>query len=123
MTKPVQLIVIGGFAGSGKSTLSSRLGRTVGMPVIDLDIIVHALQKSKDFNGGPGAFFDVCVSRVADRVVPHDRVAVTAEELEEHRFKWEYITNAEIPDAIRIDATKSPESVFQEVVRSLGNRG
>jgi predicted kinase len=172
LTKPTRLIVIGGFAGSGKSTLSSRLGRSLCLPVIDLDVIAHALQTSKDFSGGPGAFFDlayaliedllrsgtslifqqnlgreqtwrrlkhisdtignveficlildcpydICASRVADRVVPHDRVSVTAAELEKHRFKWEYLTNAKIPDAVRLDATQHPDAIFEEVVRRL----
>jgi len=59
MTNPVRLITIGGFAGSGKSTLSSRLGRTRSLPVIDLDVISYALKNLKDFNGGPGASFDL----------------------------------------------------------------
>lgn len=175
MTEPVRLIVIGGFAGSGKSTLSLRLGRTLDLPVVDLDVIAHALQKSGDFSGGPGAFFDlayalienflrngtslifeqnlgreqtwrrlkqicdtiegveficlildcpyeVCASRVASRMVPQHRVAVSAEELEMHKFKWEYLTNADIPGAVRIDGTKSPEAIFHEVIQLLGDK-
>jgi len=63
--------------------------------------------------------YEVCASRVASRLVPQGRMAVTAEELEGHKFKSEYLASAEIPGSVRIDATRSPETVFQEVIRTL----
>ena len=46
-----RLIVIGGFAGAGKSTLARSLGRALGLPFYELDLVGRAIAASKYFKG------------------------------------------------------------------------
>ena len=45
------LIVIGGFAGSGKSKLARRLGRELSVPVFEIDAIAKLIQQSPSYDG------------------------------------------------------------------------
>lgn len=51
LVKDVRLIVIGGFAGAGKSTLARRLGDVLCVPVFEIDQIARNIHDSKDFHG------------------------------------------------------------------------
>ncbi|MFN8439190.1 MAG: ATP-binding protein [Caldilineaceae bacterium] len=61
-----RLIIVGGFAGAGKSTLARRLGNTFSMPVYEIDALARSVQSSKDFHGASheayGISFDLFFS-------------------------------------------------------------
>jgi hypothetical protein len=44
---------------------------------------------------------------------------VTIEDLDDHKYKWDYLNENELPDAIRIDATREPDDVLKEVLGYL----
>jgi predicted kinase len=50
-TRPT-LIVIGGFAGTGKTTLARRLSRDFAIPRLSSDVIGQTISASKGTNGG-----------------------------------------------------------------------
>lgn len=58
-----RLIVIGGFAGAGKSTLGRSLSRALALPVYEIDLVAHAINNSQDFQGtkkeAKGVAFDL----------------------------------------------------------------
>ena len=70
------LIVIGGFPGSGKTTISSKLSYELGVPRLSSDAIGHTIKDSVDvIEFGVDAFriaydilFALCGQFVADRV-------------------------------------------------------
>lgn len=41
-----RLIVIGGFAGAGKSTLGRSLSRALALPVYEIDLVAQAISDS-----------------------------------------------------------------------------
>ena len=55
------LIVIGGFAAAGKSTLSRRVGRVLNLPFYEIDLVGRAIADSRDFQGTnpKGVAFDL----------------------------------------------------------------
>ncbi len=44
---------------------------------------------------------------------------VTLEDLDKHKFKWDYLNENRLPQAVRIDATDSPDQVFNTVMEYL----
>ncbi|MCA9954300.1 MAG: AAA family ATPase [Anaerolineales bacterium] len=171
-----RLIVVGGFAGAGKSTLAKNIGRALSLPVFEIDQMARSIQDNKDFQGAPQAayriafdlFFlfaqghlqnegslildqnmghrqtwqnietlktslphievviflldcpyDLCVSRVAARTKHPNLLEVTPENLHNHKYKWDFLHENELPEAIRIDATRPATAVFQEVMHFL----
>jgi predicted kinase len=46
-----RLIVIGGFAGAGKSTLARKVGRALALTVYEIDSIARFIADSRDFHG------------------------------------------------------------------------
>ena len=56
-----RLIVIGGFAGAGKSTLARSLGQALGLPFYEIDLVGKAIAGSKYFKGEnpKGVAYDV----------------------------------------------------------------
>jgi hypothetical protein len=44
---------------------------------------------------------------------------VTIENLADHKYKWDYLQEHAFPEAIRIDATREPQIVFDEVFGHL----
>lgn len=44
---------------------------------------------------------------------------VTVANLDDHKYKWEYVQQQPLPDAIRIDATCHPDTVLQAVLKHL----
>ena len=42
-----------------------------------------------------------------------------AENIHDHKYKWDYLNDNELPDAIRIDATRTQEEVFADVMSHL----
>ena len=167
------LIVIGGFAGAGKSTLARRLGRHLSILAYEIDEISKALRESPDFSGkdrgvafdlcysiarqalnnncslildqnmgraitwqhltkfqkevGQDAVqiflldcpFDLCLSRFEARTEHPDIDRITLDDIHRHKFKWDYLQENEFPQAIRIDATQSPDAVFADVLSHL----
>ncbi len=63
--------------------------------------------------------YDLCVTRVATRTAHPNLTEVTPAHLDDHKYKWEYVRTHAWPDAIRIDATRDPETVFQAVLNNL----
>ena len=61
MTVNPCLIVIGGFAGTGKSTLARNLGRVLNVPFYEIDLVARAIEDSRDFQGtnAKGVAFDL----------------------------------------------------------------
>lgn len=165
------LIVIGGFAGAGKSTLARRLGRTLALPYYEIDLVARAIADSPDFQGTnskgvafdlfwvfarthlengnslifdqnmgqswqwnqikhlcalvPNATlitfildcpYDLCIERFEARTEHPDLGDV---DIHDHKYKWDYLNDNEFTDAIRIDATRSQDEVFAEVVTHL----
>jgi len=165
------LIVIGGFAGVGKSTLVRRLGQTLSLPFYEIDLVARAIADSRDFQGtnSKGVAFDLfwvlartylengnslifdqnmgrpwqwqklqeicdsvpharmvtfildcpyelCVMRFAARTEHPDLGQI---DIHAHKYKWDYLNNNEFPAAIRIDATRSQDAVWADVVTHL----
>lgn len=176
MSSLSRLIVVGGFAGAGKSTLAKSLGRALSIPVFEIDQIARCLQNAPDFQGTPQAayrvafdlFFafarshlqnegslildqnmghrltleniaalktslpfidvliflldcpyDLCASRVASRTEHPNLFEVTRENLHDHKYKWDFLHENELPEAIRINATQPATAVFQAVLQFL----
>lgn len=174
-----QLIVIGGFAGAGKSTLARRLGQTLAIPVFEIDQLARSIQNSPDFQGSSrqaygisfDLFFtfarshlgngnslildqnmghpmtwgnlnqlrtampdrqviifllmcpyDVCCARVAARTEHPNQTEITVDDLADHKHKWDYLNDNDLPEAIRIDATQPAEAVFQDVMSYLADK-
>ena len=165
------LIVIGGFAGAGKSTLARRLGRELAVPFYEIDLVARAIANSRDFQGtnakgvafdlfwtiaqtylenGNSLIFDqnmgrprhweklkhICASVSGVRLMtfildcPYDLCVERFEartehpdlgyvEIHDHKFKWDYLNDNEFPDAIRIDASRSQDEVFADVLAYL----
>lgn len=59
--------------------------------------------------------YELCVSRFISRTEHPNLHEVTIENLANHKYKWDYLHETELPDAIRIDATREPQLVFDEV--------
>lgn len=171
MTSSPCLIVIGGFAGAGKSTLARRLGRVLTVPFYEIDLVARTIADSRDFQGtnAKGVAFDLfwmfaqtclengislifdqnmgqsrhweklvdicasvpdarmltfildcpyelCVARFEARTEHPDLGYV---EIHDHKYKWDYLDENEFPGAIRIDATRSPDEVFADVMTHL----
>ena len=66
--------------------------------------------------------FELCLSRFAARTGHPDIGRVTLDDLQQHKFKWDYLQENELPQAIRIDATQSQDAVFAAVLRHLSPR-
>jgi predicted kinase len=49
--KPSLLIAIGGFAGSGKTTISRRLSHDLGWPRLEADVLGKLIRRLELFNG------------------------------------------------------------------------
>lgn len=165
------LIVIGGFAGAGKSTLAHRLGRALSLPFYEIDLVARAIADSRDFRGtnpkgvafdlfwvlartylenGNSLIFDqnmgrpwqweqikhivglvqdaqmvtiildcpydLCIERFNARTEHPDLGEV---EIHDHKYKWDYLSDNEFSDAIRIDATRSHDEVFADAMAHL----
>jgi thymidylate kinase len=63
--------------------------------------------------------YELCLSRVASRSEHPNLHEVTIENLKDHKHKWDYLNENELPSALRIDATRSPDIVFNEVMSHL----
>ena len=63
--------------------------------------------------------YEVCVERVEARRHQEPGHVLGKHNLEDHRFKWESLYALDVPDAITIDATRSPAEVFQDIVQRL----
>ncbi len=63
--------------------------------------------------------YELCVTRVATRTEHPNLTEVTAAHLVEHKYKWDYIQEHAWPEAIRINATHDPATVFQAVLSYL----
>ena len=166
-----RLIVVGGFAATGKSTLARSIGQALALPVYEIDLVAHAIANSTDFHGdnpkgvaydlfwvfarehlenGNSLIFDqnmgrahqwnrierlrtvvdgvevvtfildcpydLCVERFNARKEHPDLGEVV---LEDHKYKWDYLNDNEVPGAIRIDARRSEKEVFAEVMGHL----
>ncbi len=46
-----RLIVLGGFAGSGKSTLGRSLSADLSVPAYDVDLVAAGIERAEDFHG------------------------------------------------------------------------
>jgi thymidylate kinase len=167
-------IVIGGFAGAGKSTLARKLGQTFSLPYYDTDLVSKAIADSSEFEGGspagvafdvvwmlaeaylrnecslifdqnmgrpwqwrrireicekvPGATqvtfildcpFEVCIERCETRT-GHPEIGSV--DFRAHKFKWDYLRDNELPEAIRVDASRPADVVYHEVAAHLITR-
>lgn len=168
------LIVIGGFAGAGKSTLARSLGEKFSIPVFEKDQVAKNLRKIETFrqtglqadgitfdfffafakahlNHGGSLIFDqnmgreftwrtlerlkselpdhvtikifildcsweLCLSRFAGRTEHPNVGEITLADLEDHKFKWEFLNENELPQAIRVDGSQLAEKVLQDVL-------
>jgi thymidylate kinase len=59
--------------------------------------------------------YELCVTRFLSRTEHPNLHEVTIENLANHKYKWDYLRENELPEAIRIDATREPQVVFDEV--------
>lgn len=59
--------------------------------------------------------YEVCLERFAARTEHPNIDDVTLADLADHKFKWDYLNENELPQAIRIDATSSSSAVFDQV--------
>ena len=171
MTSTPCLIVVGGFAGAGKSTLARRLGRALALPFYEVDLVARTIADSRDFQGtnakgvafdlfwmlaqtylGNGnslifdqnmgrpqqweklkhicasvpdarmviiildCSYDLCVARFKARTEHPDLGYV---DIHAHKYKWDYLNENNFPEAIRIDATRSEDEVFADVMAHL----
>jgi len=87
------LIVIGGFAGAGKSTLARRLGETLSLPVFEIDQIARDLHDSKDFHGtrkeAQGISFDFFYSFAKQCL--QNRVSLILDQNMGHSITWQNV--------------------------------
>lgn len=171
-----RLIVIGGFAGAGKSTLGRSLGKALALPIYELDLVGHAIAESSDFHGakreakgvaydlfwsfsrahlenGNSLIFDqnmgqahqweklreicasvagaeliiflldcpyeLCIERFEARTEHPELDSSAHVNIHDHKFKWDYLHDNEFPGAIRIDATRTQEEVFADVISNF----
>jgi predicted kinase len=63
--------------------------------------------------------FEVCVARFNARTEHPDLDEV---DIHTHKYKWDYINDNTFPSAIRVDATRSDEEVFREVISHLESK-
>ena len=63
--------------------------------------------------------YELCVMRFLSRTAHPNLHEVTIENLADHKYKWDYLQEHALPDAIRIDATREPQVVFNEVFGRL----
>jgi hypothetical protein len=59
--------------------------------------------------------YELCVTRFLSRTEHPNLHEVTIENLADHKYKWDYLRDNTLPDAIRIDATREPQVIFNEV--------
>lgn len=60
--------------------------------------------------------YELCVTRFAARTEHPNLKEVTVEDLDAHKYKWDYLNDNELPDAIRIDATGTSDDVLKAVL-------
>ena len=63
--------------------------------------------------------YELCVTRFASRTEHPNLKEVTIEDLDDHKYKWDYLNENELPDAIRVDATREPDDMLKEVLGYL----
>ena len=87
------LIVIGGFAGAGKSTLALEIGKRMGIPVFEIDQMARSIRESPDFRGGQrehyGIAFDLFFS-MARRLL-ENRCSIILDQNMGHAVIWENV--------------------------------
>jgi adenylate kinase family enzyme len=170
------VITITGFAGTGKSTISTQLSTCFHIPHLEVDALRDVIRESEEFSGDNGnstgltkevifalahsflrcsvsvvldmhmwhirdwdrlhrliaesgeiaAYkfilhcpYEVCAERVEARRQQDPNHILGKHNLDDHKFKWESLYTLNIPDAILVDATRSPVEVFQEIVQHL----
>lgn len=170
------VISVTGFAGTGKTTISTQLSTHFHIPRLEVDALRDVIRESEEFSGDDGnstgltkdvifalahsflrcgvsvvldihmwhmrdwnrlqqliadsgavaAYkfilycpYEVCAERVEARYQQEPGHILGRHNLEAHKFKWESLYTLNIPDAILIDATRSPAEVFQEIIQHL----
>ena len=63
--------------------------------------------------------FEVCLERFKKRTEHPNIDDVTLDDLADHKFKWDYLRDNDLPQAIRIDATQTSQNVFKEIMEYL----
>ncbi|MEM7113358.1 MAG: AAA family ATPase [Chloroflexota bacterium] len=63
--------------------------------------------------------YELCLARFATRTEHPNLHDVTFDDIDDHKHKWHFVQENDFPDAIRIDATRSQEDVFAEVLDYL----
>jgi len=67
--------------------------------------------------------FDVCCKRVERRHEHPNLHQVTAAVLIDHKYKWDFLEENELPLARRVDATLPKQTVFDEVFANIKESG
>lgn len=63
--------------------------------------------------------YELCLSRFAARTEHPNLDDVTVDDMPDHKHKWDYLNDNELPEAIRIDATQSANAVLNDVMMYL----
>ena len=89
-----RLIVVGGFAGAGKSTLARRLGNALFVPVFEIDQMARNIRDSKDFHGtqteSHGIAFDFFYAFARQHL--HNRGSLIFDQNMGSPTKWQLVT-------------------------------
>ena len=63
--------------------------------------------------------WELCLERFAVRTEHPNIDDVTLHDLANHKWKWDYLNENKLPQAIRIDATQTQDEVFRSVNKHL----
>jgi predicted kinase len=65
--------------------------------------------------------YELCLERVAGRSDHPNQTEVTVDDLPAHKWKWDYLNENDLPQAIRLDATQTQAEIFDEVMAYLAD--
>lgn len=97
-----RLIIIGGFAGAGKSTLARRIGAALCIPVYEIDALARGIKNSKDFHGAShesyGISFDLFFALAAAHL--QNNCSLVLDQNMGHEQTWKSVEKlrASVPD-------------------------
>ena len=90
---PPRLIVVGGFAGAGKSTLARRLSNAMSVPVFEIDSIGRTIRNSENYHGtsreAQGIAFDFFYSFAKQCL--QNRVSLILDQNMGHPITWQNV--------------------------------
>ena len=115
------LIVIGGFAGTGKTSLSKRLAAEFGIPRLSSDAIGRTISLLQGIQGQSVNATEIAFDVIFDLCAEFLRHGIsTILDLNiGWAFQWEHLERLDRPDIHVVDAARSEDEVYASIKQYL----